>query len=143
MAIYGVGSNWGGTELKDRFFHEKCFILGWNEDSAKDLYSFVGSLKAGDILYIKANQPGSRTIRVKGIGIVTKSLIYCIDSGKKDTAISDWESLFVPVSWIHREEFPIKIPEHEGKLTNIRAATVYEEHLPFVQEEIIKKITGA
>ena len=144
MAIYGVGSNWSGTELKDRFFADGKFILGWNEESAKDLYAFVSSLKVGDILYIKANQPGSRTIRVKGIGIVTKSLIGCINSGEfENAAISEWESLFVRVAWLHREEFTINIPKTEGKLTNIRAATIYEEYLPIVQEAILACIIRA
>jgi len=144
MAIYGVGSNWDGEELKDRFFAEGRFILGWNEQSAKDLYAFVSSLKVGDILYIKSNQPGSRTIRVKGVGIVTRNLLTCMSSSEfKHSAISDWESLFVEVNWLCRDEFHIRIPENEGKLTNIRAATIYEEYLPFVQEAIIGKIIRA
>ena len=71
MAIFGVGSNWSKEE-KDRFFSEGKFIIGWNEESAKDLYAFVAALKVGDILYIKANPPGSRKIRVKGVGISFK-----------------------------------------------------------------------
>lgn len=141
MAIFGVGSKWGDEELKNQFFDEGKFILGWNEDSAKDLYSFVASLKVGDILYIKANAPGSRDIRVKGVGIVTKNLIGCINSGDfGELAISDWQSLFVRVAWIHIEEFIINIPNNEGKLTNIRAATIYEEYLPFVQEAVLSKV---
>ena len=34
----------------------------------------------------------------------------------------------------------INIPENIGRLTNIRAATAYEEYLPFVQNKIVKKI---
>jgi hypothetical protein len=48
MAIFGVGSNWNGKELEDRFFSEGKFILGWNEESAKDLYAFVSSLRETD-----------------------------------------------------------------------------------------------
>jgi hypothetical protein len=141
MAIYGVGSKWSEDELKDRFFSEGKFILGWNEESAKDLYAFVASLKVGDILYIKANQPGSRTIRVKGIGIVAKNLLTSMSSGDlAHSTIADWESLFVEVTWVRRDEFVINIPENEGKLTNIRAATIYEEYLPFVQEAVIKSL---
>jgi hypothetical protein len=141
MAIYGVGSNWSGEELKDRFFEEGKFILGWNEDSAKDIYAFVASLKVGDILYIKANRPGARTIRVKGVGIVTKNLLTCMSSGElAHSALSDWEHLFVDVAWVHRDEFQINIPEEEGRLTNIRAATIYEEYLPLVQEAILKNL---
>lgn len=141
MAIYGVGSKWNEKELKERFFKEGRFILGWNESSAKDLYAFVSSLKVGDILYIKSNQPGARVLRVKGVGIVTKSLLNCMSSAEfVHSAISDWESLFVEVAWMHRVEFLITIPDDEGKLTNIRAATIYEEYLPLVQQEILSKI---
>jgi hypothetical protein len=141
MAIYGAGSNWDGQEASDLFFHEGKFILGWNEESAEDLYSFISSLKAGDILYIKANRPGSRSIRVKGIGVVTKNLMSCILRGDLGYgSIKDWNSLFVNVAWVIRSEFVINIPENEGRLTNVRAATLYEEHLPFVQEQIIKNL---
>lgn len=141
MAIYGVGSNWDGAEASDMFFQEGKFILGWNKESAEDLYSFISSLKVGDILYIKANRPGSRSIRVKGIGIVTKNLMSCILKGDLGYgSIKDWNSLFVSVTWVIRSEFTINIPENEGRLTNVRAATLYEEHLPFVQEQIIKSL---
>ncbi|MGN6179424.1 MAG: hypothetical protein ACTHNW_09600 [Mucilaginibacter sp.] len=46
----------------------------------------------------------------------------------------------IKVHWIIKEEFFIVIPPNEGKLTNIRAATFYEESLPFVQTAIIDKI---
>lgn len=144
MAIFGVGSKWEDEELKDQFFSEGKFILGWNEGSAKDLYAFVASLKVGDILYIKANAPRSRSIRVKGVGVVTKNLIGCISEGEFGTSsISNWQSLFVRVAWVHKDEFIVTIPENEGKLTNIRAATIYEEYLPFVQEAILAKIINA
>jgi hypothetical protein len=144
MAIFGVGSKWEDEELKDQFFSEGKFILGWNEASAKDLYAFVASLKVGDILYIKANAPGSRSIRVKGVGVVTRNLIGCINEGEFGAAsISDWQSLFVRVAWVHKDEFVVAIPEAEGKLTNIRAATIYEEYLPFVQEAILAKVINA
>lgn len=144
MAIYGVGSNWDGEEVCDLFFEKDQFILGWNEDSAEDLYTFISSLKVGDILYIKANRPGSRSIRVKGVGIVNKNLISCISSGELGQgSISDWNSLFVGVSWVVKAEFIIEIPKNQGKLTNVRAATIYEEYLPFVQEKIVASIVSA
>ena len=49
-------------------------------------------------------------------------------------------SLFIKVKWVVVDEFTVKIPEDEGKLTNIRPATFYEEYLPFVQEQILNKI---
>jgi len=141
MAIFGFGSNWDGNEMKTDFFNEEKIIIGWDKKSANDLYSFVSSLKVGDIVYLKSNQPGSRSIKVKGIGIITKNLIGCITSGEyKSTNITDWNSLFVKVKWMNKSEFQIQIPEDEGKLTNIRAATVYEEYLPYVQQEILNHL---
>ena len=143
MAIYGAGSKWGQeqTEMKTKFFKEEKFILGWNDESAEDIYEALSSLKVGDIIYLKSNQPGSRTIRVKGIGIVVSSFMQCILNGELSTdEINDWESLFIKVKWIKQEEFTIKILSTKGKLTNIRAASFYEEYLPHVQQEIIAKL---
>ena len=140
MAIYGVGSKWNDKELAPTFFNEKTFTLGWDEENAEDLYSFLASLKAGDILYLKANRPGSRTIRVKGIGFIRENFISSFCGKKED--ISDYQSFSLPVVWIVQEEFLINIPQSVGRLTNIRAATAYEEYLPMVQKIIIEKILG-
>lgn len=139
MAIFGAGSNWDGDEMKDDFFNDDNFVIGWDYNHAKDLYDAVPLLKAGDIVYLKANQVGSRTIRVKGIG--TKTFVHClIEQGLTKDTIAEWNSLYIKISWVIREEFNIAIPDTEGKLTNVRAATFYEEYLPFVQKAIIEKV---
>jgi hypothetical protein len=141
MAIFGVGSKWGKEELKNQFFEEGKFILGWNEPTAKDIYSAISTLKVGDILYIKGSPPGSRKIKVKGIGIVSKNFMNCINENEyENVSFSNWESLFIKVEWFCQEEFTITIPGAEGKLTNQRASTFYEEYLPYVQEIIIRKM---
>ena len=105
------------------------------------MYGAVSLLKAGDIIYLKANQPGSRLIRVKGIGLVAKSFIQSvIDDELSHQLIADWNSFYITVKWIVKDEFAIEIPEEDGKLTNIRAATFYEENLPFVQAIILDKL---
>ncbi len=75
MAIFGAGSNWDGNEIKDDFFKNENFVIGWDINDAEDLYSQISSVKVGDIIYLKANRPGSLEIRIKGIGIVKKSLV--------------------------------------------------------------------
>lgn len=137
MAIFGAGSKWDDEE-KDNFFNNENFVIGWDYQNAKDLYDAVSLLKAGDIVYLKANQVGSRTLRVKGIGLVTQSFVHClIEKGLTKEAISDWNSFHIKIKWIIKKEFPITIPNTEGKLTNVRAAIFYEEYLPFVQKQII------
>lgn len=142
MAIFGAGSKWGDQEVKTDFFSDEKFIIGWSEEKARDLYEAVSHLKVGDIIYLKSVSPRYiRSIEVKGIGIVTKSFIQCLQSGEYgELNNSDWNSLFIKVKWLHKTSFSINIPENEGKLTNVRPATFYEEFLPFVQHEILKKI---
>lgn len=141
MAIFGAGSNWDGDEIKGEFFDKDNFIIGWDYFNAKDLYSIVSLLKVGDIIYLKANSFGSRKIRVKGIGVVTKSFVQSLIESKLNSyKVSDWNGFKVSVKWFIRDEFHIFIPPTEGRLTNVRSATFYEEHLPFVQREIINKL---
>ena len=141
MAIYGAGSIWDGEDVQDDFFSDDCFTIGWNRQSGADLQSSLASLKIGDIIYLKSNQPGSRSIRVKGIGIVARSFIECIQNGEYPSGqITSWESFFIRVCWVIQDEFIIEIPEGEGRMTNIRAATFYEEPLPFVQQAIISRL---
>jgi len=143
MAIFGAGSNWDGKEVSEDFFRWGKFTIGWNEATGRDLYSVLASLKIGDIIYLKANRPGSRQLRVKGIGLVTKHFIQCLQDDEYQGDFSSWESFFINVAWILRDEFILTIPSDEGRLTNIRAATFYEEPLPFVQSKILDKIASA
>lgn len=139
MAIFGAGSNWDGNEIKDSFFSNNNYVIGWDINDAKDLYNMISTIKAGDIIYLKANRPGSLDIRIKGIGIVRKTLLNILFE-KGENLSSNTNNFELPVEWIDKSEFIITIPQNTGKLTNVRAATLYEEFLPFVQNEIINKI---
>lgn len=139
MAIFGAGSNWDGNEIKDDFFKNENYIIGWDINDAEDLYSQISSVKVGDIIYLKANRPGSLELRIKGIGIVKQSLVNQLFE-KKENLSKNRRNFELPVKWIVKDEFHISIPQDIGKLTNVRAATLYEEFLPFVQTEILKEI---
>jgi len=141
MAIFGAGSKWGDDEMKDDFFRNENYVIGWNYSSAKDLYVAIAAIKVGDIIYLKANAPGSKDVRVKGIGIVTKNFMTSlIDEEVNLNDFSSWESLSIRVKWVVRSEFVLTIPANEGKLTNVRAATFYEESLPYVQTKILDEL---
>jgi len=141
MAIYGVGSKWNADELKNLFQNDKL-IINCDENLAKDLYEALSKLKVGDIIYLKSVSPAHiRNIKIRGIGIITKSFIQCLqDKEYIDFDISNWNIFFIKVKWIVMSEFIINLPENEGKLTNKRLSPFYEEYLPFVQEKIINKI---
>ena len=139
MAIFGAGSNWSGTEIRQRLFDNNYYLIGWDIADAEDLYTLISSIKVGDIIYLKSNRPGSLDLRIKAIGIVTQSLMQSFFDNEIN--LSNRRANFeLPVTWIDRDEFRISIPEGTGKLTNVRAATLYEECLPYVQTEIINRL---
>lgn len=139
MAIFGAGSKWDQDELKDDFFRNENYVIGWDIKDAEDLYNQISSIKVGDIIYLKANKPGSFNIKIKGIGIVKQSLIQALFDQKENLS-SSRNNFKLPVKWIVKSEFHINIPKNIGKLTNVRAATLYEEFLPYVQSKILEKI---
>ncbi len=139
MAIFGAGSNWDGDKIKNDFFTNENFVIGWNINDAEDLYSLISNIKVGDIIYLKANRSGSLDIRVKGIGIVTNSLIKMLFYKEENLSLSR-NNFALPIKWIIKDEFHVLIPPDTGKLTNVRAATLYEENMPFVQNEILDKL---
>ena len=135
MAIYGFGVKWGG-EYKTKDFIKGGYVqIGWGYEEAEDVYSMLSSVKVGDIIYLKSCSPGSKKFKVKAIGVVTKTVadMYRSNPGKCDGSS-------VEVLWKKMEQFVIEIPDDSGKLTNIRAATMYEELHPYVQEKIIEKL---
>lgn len=139
MAIFGAGSNWDGNEIKEDFFRNDNFVIGWDINDAEDLYSQISTIKVGDIIYLKANRPGSLDLRIKGIGIVKKSLVNQLFD-KKENLSKNRRNFELLVRWIVKNEFHINIPPNTGKLTNVRAATLFEEYMPFAQTEILNKL---
>jgi hypothetical protein len=142
MAIYGAGSNWDGREQKQYFFDNSIFVIGWDIIDAEDLYMMASSIQVGDIIYLKSSQIGSRNTRVKGVGIVTKTLLQNIFINKIN--LEDKSSNFeLSVKWLYKDETKISIPAKAGKLTHMRSGTLYPECFPFVQQSIIDLLPTA
>lgn len=139
MAIFGAGSKWNGKEIKNKLFANDNYLIGWDIIQAEDLYTLISTIKVGDIIYLKSNRPGSLNLRIKGLGIVTQSLIQTLFH-KEINLANNRGNFELQVKWFFHEEFKISIPSDTGKLTNVRAATLYEEYLPFVQSKILEKL---
>lgn len=139
MAIFGAGSNWNGKEIANNLFAMGNYLIGWDIVEAEDLYTLISTIKAGDLIYLKSNRPGSLNLRIKGIGIVKQSLLTTMFINEIN--IAEVKGNFeLPVKWVYQKEFKISIPKGIGKLTNVRAATLYEEYLPFVHGKILEKL---
>jgi len=139
MAIFGAGSKWENDEMSQDFFRNENFVIGWNINDAEDLYSLISTIKIGDIIYLKSNQPGSLNLKIKGVGIVKNSFLGVLFQNEENLSLRK-HSFELPVEWICKAEFNIVIPINIGKLTHIRSGTLYEEYLPYVQREVLTKM---
>ncbi len=73
MAIYGVGAYYD-DDVSGAFVANSLVGVGWDAIDAPELQEYFKSLKVGDIVYIKAVQPGG-DITVKGIGVIKDTAI--------------------------------------------------------------------
>ena len=103
------------------------------ETDAPDLHCFVRQLKVGDIVYLKSFSPSSPNLGIKGIGIISDSVIRNADDTGNTVKIGR------NVKWIVNEDFEVPKPKGKG---NVRANTAYEEFHPKLQEEIIRRIVS-
>lgn len=134
MAIFGVGSTWGNSgDQSNLFINNGYFAIGWSKNDAPDLYNIFESFKPGDIIYIKSLLgEKKKTLRVKGIGIVSKNVVNSKSKLQGYTLIDViWKKGLQP--------FDIDLSKFSMK-DNVRGNTIYEEFLSDIQEEIIKKL---
>ncbi|WP_461629512.1 hypothetical protein [Labilibaculum euxinus] len=126
MAVYGVGAYYD-RDVSQEFIQNGIVGVGWNEIDAPELEEYFKSLKAGDIVYIKAAF-GGNDITVKAIGIIIDNLVL-----KNTQLVTTGRN----VKWLDTNKFVIKRPQEKN---NVRSNTVYEEFHPKVLEEIISRI---
>lgn len=75
MAVYGMGSLFGGTnEQLSNFINEGFVCIGWKNTDKPELYEVLNNIKIGDIIYIKALFVRSKTMKIKAVGIVTSEV---------------------------------------------------------------------
>lgn len=141
MAIYGAGSIWNNSyEQKEKFFLNNCFALPWEYAQAKDLLATAARLQAGDLIYLKSHNAGGRALTIKAVGMVTHSFFHGFIQDHQPDHPQAEEKFSVPVKWIVLETFTIYLPKIESQLHKLRGDFFYQEHLPFVHEQIIEKL---
>lgn len=75
MAVYGMGSLFGGTnEQLSNFINEGFVCIGWKNTDKPELYEVLNNIKIGDIIYIKALFVRSKTMKIKAVGIATSEV---------------------------------------------------------------------
>ena len=123
MAIFGVGAHYD-EDVTDQFVNEGLICVGWSEDEAPPAHGILRHLRTGDIVFIKSFAPHVG-LTIKAVGLVTEG---------KPRGVQDLRSC-VAVRGVWRGEVRI------GKLSDkwpVRSVTIYEEHHPEVQSQIIE-----
>lgn len=132
MAIYGIGAFYDGkNDMSQEFIANGLAGVGWSQVQAPELHRFIASLKVGDIIYIKAAPLANSDIRVRAIGFVQDNDLLnraatngLVEAGRR-------------VRWRVTDEFVIPKPQERN---NVRTNTLYEEHHPDVQAQIMRRL---
>ncbi len=133
MAIYGIGAFYddGRGDVSQTFIAKGMAGVGWGRDKAPELHRFIASLKVGDIIYIKAAPLANSDIRVRAIGFIEdndlldkKATKGLVEAGRR-------------VRWRVKKEFRVAKPQERN---NVRTNTLYEEHHPEVQRQIMRRL---
>ena len=108
---------------------------------SQDLRTFVNQSKFNSLVVVRYKHADCDSDLVR---IGDRAKYYLEKKVPFDNAFNLFDSTSFYCSellWnVFKDEFHIDIPNNEGKLTNVRAATFHEEYLPFVQKEIIEKL---
>ena len=129
MSVWGIGAYYKGSSPKDKteeFIKKEAAFIGWSETDASALYRMFDSIKVGDIIYIKSFVPKHKQLRIKSIGIVTKT------EKIKDASLGAG----ISVKWIKKFSPIIIDITPEIFRNNVFNNTIYEEY----NEEIILRI---
>lgn len=133
MAIFAVGAYYD-EDVSGDFIKNNIAGPGWKKDQAPELHQFIGSLKVGDIIYIKSAPPSSKNITVKAIGVIIDNVL--LESEEETKGIV---SAGRNIKWLVTDSFAITKPKEKN---NVRLNTMYEEFHPEVQKIIIDKVFG-
>jgi hypothetical protein len=132
MAIYGIGAFYDGkNNMSPEFIAKGLAGVGWSHAQAPELHRFIASLKVGDIIYIKAAPLANSDIRVRAIGFVQDNDL--LNSGATNGLVEAGRR----VRWRVTDEFLIPKPQERN---NVRTNTLYEEHHPDVQAQIMRRL---
>ena len=73
--IYGIGANWKGEDVSERFLERGIAGVGWRREDTPSLRPLLTRMQVGDVIYIESYPPGEGVI-VKGVGFLRTSEIF-------------------------------------------------------------------
>lgn len=133
MAIWGIGANYNDPDGKKRnvlrlFLASGRAYIGYSQAQAPSLHRMLGTIKAGDIIYVKSFW--AKKVNIKALGIVTDPT--AIKTDDMGTGISvKWKKDFKAIS------FDIDAP---GGKNNVYSNTLYEEFNPEIANLLIDEL---
>lgn len=129
MAVWGIGAYFPAQDkdMSQEFYDKGEIIIGYSEEDHPDYYRLLRTIKAGDIVFIKARHKTSKYLRVKAIGIATE---YCTC---KADGMEQPES--VRVCWI-KNAINEKYKIEKERFVDGSKETIYQER----DEKVIKWI---
>lgn len=139
MAVWGIGAKFNNsdTDLMPDFLNREIAYVGYNRETASDIFRVLDSIKKGDLIYIKSTYKD--ILYIKAIGIVKNDKIEAFSAFENPN-----DNVYgIKVKWLIELPKCEKFPFGKDRHYNVFKNTVYEELnddvLDFVTTQIINK----
>lgn len=128
MAVWGIGAYFPAQsrDMSQDFYNAEKIMIGYSEEEHPDYYRLLRSIKAGDIVFIKARYKTSKYLRVKAIGIATEYQTSRKD-GRRESVCVSWIKNFI-------NEESDKYKFEKERFVDESKETIYQER----DEKVIK-----
>lgn len=128
MAILGLGATYEEGDVSGAFVAQGVACVGWGEEEAPPAHAILRATRIGDIFYIKSFNPNVG-LTIKAVGIVTDNRVRPVQN----------LGFGIRVQWQWRGE--VRVGKVEDRWP-VRTVTIYEEHHPQIQRQIISLLFG-
>ncbi len=139
MAVWGIGAKFNNsdTDLMPDFLNREIAYVGYNRETASDIFRVLDSIKKGDLIYIKSTYKD--ILYIKAIGIVKNDNIEAFSAFENPN-----DNVYgMKVKWLIELSKCEKFPFCKDYHYNVFKNTVYEELnddvLDFITTQIANK----
>nr|WP_296264657.1 hypothetical protein [uncultured Merdimonas sp.] len=124
MSVWGIGAYYPREQIdkSSEFIKNAQIYIGYSEKEHPDYYMMLRSIALGDIIFIKARYMLNKPMKIKAIGIATRT--YGL--GDKDGISVVWIKDFT--------KHPIDI--EKDRFNDGSTRTIYQERNPIVINQI-------
>jgi len=135
MAVYGIGSTYGGQdEMMHDFVTRGLACIGWSFEDAPAYISQLREMTPGDVVFLKSF-PVSHGLYIKAVGLV------CDAQKVEDKDLGEGRHILWVWAAENKDSY-VRLGRMDDKYDQMRGGTIYREFNPEVITTLMGIIRG-